>query len=508
MRILIDTNIVVYREDYAVVSDNLQQLIVALKKKDAKILVHPESAVDLKRDKDESRRDVSISKLGTYLKLESPPNYKKDSTFLNIVGPSSKINDEIDNAILYSVYRNAVSFLVTEDKGIHRKAIALGIKDQILSIDEALDIFDEKEKIISYLPALKDDFLHSLDINDSFFDSLKNDYGETEFNKWFKQKCEEGRKCFVHHKPDGSIGALLVYKDEDEPLDSTPIFSKARRLKLCTFKVSYVGNKIGELFLKLATNFCIENEIDQMYLTYIKKEVDYDYLIELIKEYGFEDKGYMNKTGEIIFMKNLVSTSNEASLLSPIEISKKLYPTFYDGENVTKFVVPIQPVWHKKLFTDYKSEITQSRQPTLFEYCGDFIVEGNTIKKAYLSHSRITMISPGDLVLFYRSQDEQKITSIGVVKEIYSRLTDEEEIIRIVGKRTVYLIEDIRTMLHKPLTVIIFTWHCHLANPLDLDDLINEKVLRAAPQTIMSISHEQYLTVKNKGAINERFTIN
>jgi predicted nucleic acid-binding protein len=508
MRILIDTNIFIYRENHAVISANLQELIVALQKKDVKILVHPESAVDLKRDNDESRRDISISKLETYLKLESPPDYKKDSSFLNIVGASSKINDEIDNAILYSVYRNAVSFLVTEDKGIHRKAIALGIKDQILSIDEALDIFGEKEKTISYLPALKDGFLHSLDINDSFFDSLKNDYGEAEFNKWFRQKCEEGRKCFVHHKPDGSIGALLIYKDENEPLDSTPIFSKARRLKLCTFKVSYVGNKIGELFLKLATNFCIENGIDQMYLTYIKKEVDYDYLIELIKEYGFEDVGYMNKTGERLFMNNLVSTSNEASLLSPIEISRKLYPTFYDGKNVNKFIVPIQPVWHKKLFPEYKSKVTRFRQPTLSEYCGDFIVEGNTIKKAYLSYSKITMISPGDLVLFYRSKDEQKITSIGVVKEIHSRLTNEEEIIRIVGKRTVYLLEDISLISQKPTTVILFTWHCHLANPLSLDDLINEKVLKAAPQSIMSISHKKYLKIKDQGAINERFTIN
>lgn len=149
MRILIDTNIFIYRENHDVVSDNLQKLILSLNKKDVKILVHPESIVDLKRDQDETRRSISLSKLKTYIILESPPNYKKDPTFLNIVGIPSKINDEIDNAIIYSVYRNAVSFLVTEDKGLHKKAIALGIKDQILSINEALEIYGENEKNIT-----------------------------------------------------------------------------------------------------------------------------------------------------------------------------------------------------------------------------------------------------------------------------------------------------------------------------------------------------------------------
>lgn len=508
MRILIDTNIFIYRENHAVISDNLQKLILSLNKKDVKILVHPESIADLKRDQDETRRNISLSKLKTYIILESPPDYKKDSTFLKIVGVPSKINDEIDNAIIYSVCRNAVSFLVTEDKGLHKKAIALGIKDRILSIDEALEIYGENEKNITYLPALKNDSMHSLDINDPFFDSLKTGYGDASFKKWFKEKSEDGRKCFVHHKPDGLIGALLVYKDENELLNSTPVIPKGRRLKLCTFKVAYVGNKIGELFLKLAVNFCIENDIDEMYLTYIKKGDNYDYLIELIDEYGFKNVGRLNETDEIIFLKRLVPEFSEESSLSPIDISKKFYPSFYDGDTINKFVVPIQPIWHDRLFTEYKSSSIQSRQPTLFEFSGEFVVEGNTIKKAYLSNSRISTISQGDLVLFYRSEDEKKITTIGVVEEVHSSLTDAEDIIRLVGKRTVYSFDDVNLMSQKPTIVILFTWHCHLKNPLSLDDLISEKVLKGAPRSIMGISHEKYLIIKNRGAINERFTIN
>ncbi|MCK5721329.1 MAG: hypothetical protein KAI84_02230, partial [Gammaproteobacteria bacterium] len=93
-------------------------------------------------------------------------------------------------------------------------------------------------------------------------------------------------------------------------------------------------------------------------------------------------------------------------------------------------------------------------------------------------------------------------------EEVHSSLTDAEEIIRLVGKRTVYSFDEVSSMSQKPTIVILFTWHCHLTNPLSSDDLISEKVLKRAPQSIMGISHEKYLIIKNRGVINERFTIN
>lgn len=57
---------------------------------------------------------------------------------MNIVKEPSNEHDYVDNIILYSVYKNEVSFLLTEDKGIHKKAFNLGIDDRVLSIDDAL----------------------------------------------------------------------------------------------------------------------------------------------------------------------------------------------------------------------------------------------------------------------------------------------------------------------------------------------------------------------------------
>jgi hypothetical protein len=186
--------------------------------------------------------------------------------------------------------------------------------------------------------------------------------------------------------------------------------------------------------------------------------------------------------------------------LQPIEISKIFYPAFYDGLRINKFIIPIRPEYHQRLFTDYKE-----RQTTISEHLGEFIIEGNTIKKAYLSHSRNTKISPGDILLFYRSNDKKEITSSGVVEKVFFALQNKDDIIKHVGKRTVYSVHEIEKMAEKPTVVILFTWHLHLANPLKLSDLKEMNIF--APQSILLISHEKYLLIKSKGGIDERFTV-
>jgi len=149
-----------------------------------------------------------------------------------------------------------------------------------------------------------------------------------------------------------------------------------------------------------------------------------DPLVKLISEYGFRKIGIKNN-GEDIFAKNLMVSGDCAKSLPPIEISKAFYPSFYDGNRVKKFIVPILPTYHNKLFTDYSK-----RQVTLAEYADEFVIEGNTIKKAYLSHSNIKRMQQGDLILFYRSEDLQAITSLGVVEGVYSSVEDMDRFSR------------------------------------------------------------------------------
>jgi predicted RNA-binding protein with PUA-like domain len=488
MRILIDTNIFIYREDPNILPENLQKLLRIINENGHVILVHPASIEDIENDKDVTRKKIMKSKLKSYVTLESPP--VPDEEFLITINAKNSKHDP-DNHILYSLFRNCVNILISEDKEIHRKALKINLEDRVFDIDSALTYFvNLHERKFSHV-LLKEDYMYNININDPIFTSLKEEY--VEFEEWFKKISTEGRKCWIYSENE-EIRAILIYKEENESLDIPPL-PKRKRFKISTLKVDLIGYKIGELLLKLAFKYCTEHEINEIYLTHFFKEEDY--LIDLITQFGFDSVG-KNQRGEIVYIKKLIPENNKD--INPIKMSKKYYPSFKDGEYICKFLIPIRPQYHSLLFQDY-----EKRQMKITEYM-QFNIQGNTIKKAYLSHSKVRKIHPGDLILFYRSSDQKCITSLGIVEEIHLRLTDVDEILHIIGKRSVYTYDEIVELSTIPVMIIIFRHHFHFRNPIKLNHLIEQNLLRSAPQSIMEISNDKYQKIKQVGGIPERFT--
>jgi len=498
MRILLDTNIIILREDNKILDKNLQLLFDKLNQSKVVILVHPKSLEELERDKNEERKKIALSKARTYTLLDSPPDPSENISFKNRLNWDGCSN-LVDINLLYAVDRNAIDFLLTEDKEIHKFARILHLDDRVFLIEEALEFFTKIECHVDIKPppALKEAPVHNLDINDPLFDILKSEYKG--FERWFEKIAREGRKCLVHYRNDKSLGALLIYKTENEPLSTIPPLNTKERLKLCTFIVTHVGYRIGELFLKLSIDYAIQKNIFEIYLTHFTKPNDY--LVQLILEFGFY-KVAEKTNGEDVYLKCLVPRS-ELDLINPIEISKKFYPSFYDGKRVRKFIIPIVPEYHERLFTDYPG-----RQSKIMEHFGEFIIEGNTIKKAYLTHSNISKIRKGDLLIFYRSQDDCSITSIGVVESFIQNQTKTEDVIKLVSKRTVYTKDEIDDFVKKPTSILLFLHHVHLRKPINLFQLKQIGALNAAPQSIVEISNQSYKKIKIKGEIDERFTFN
>jgi len=484
MKVLLDTNILIYSEDFAELPSSLQELLKIFKKNGVSIFVHPASMSDIENDKDEKRKKVILSKFNSYPRIESPPT--PDADFLRVIGSPKSGNERIDTEILYALYRNCVDFLITEDREIIKLASKVGLKDRIFTIESALEYFEGlyERKYPKHLQ-IKREHIYNLDIKDPFFDSLKKEYAE--FADWFKKIARDDRPCYVY-KENGGIKALLILKVEKGAIETEGgVISDKDRLKICTFKVDKFGLKIGELLLKISFEFCLKNNIDEAYLT------------ELIEEFGFRNMG-KNKRGEYVYLKKFIYDN---ARLTPLQISKMYYPSYKDSEEVKKFIVPIVPKFHDRLFPDYPSK----KQSKLFDYTemGEFNIAGNTIKKAYLSHSPIRKIREGDIVMFYRSVDQQ-LTALGVVEKA-TAMDKIDNILKVIGKRSVYSMDDIRSMAKKPVLCILFTQHFYFKSPIGYKNLKEDGIISSAPQSIIEISQEDYSKIKKLGGLDERFIV-
>jgi len=107
-----------------------------------------------------------------------------------------------------------------------------------------------------------------IDLQASFFDSLKRDYRE--FCEWFRRKAEE--EAYVIYNEQQDLDAFLYLKTEPEDeldLSITPRLTKEIRLKIGTLKVAEggQGNKYGEGLIKIALDIARKNNVSYIYVT-------------------------------------------------------------------------------------------------------------------------------------------------------------------------------------------------------------------------------------------------
>jgi len=452
LRILIDTNVIIPLEDSTrILEDSLSKLARLASENGHQLLAHPSSYDDLARDPNTSRRSISLSRLRKYSTLQDPP--KPSSTELSELGLLERDdNDRVDNEILYALYRDAANILVTEDRELHKKALHIGIADRVHYIQQATSFLEHLHARIGVvLPSIEEVPLHQIDLRSSFFDSLRSDYKG--FDSWYQEKAREGRIAWVYRDSEGNPGAIAIFKEERDPIvtnDCRALPGKA--LKLCTFKVAEQvrGRKLGELLLKAAFRYATNNCIEHVYIT--MRPGKQDFLEDLCTDFGFTLLGEYKD--DQVFVKEHPLQPPDATL-PPLEYHRLFYPHIRSDRAVGKYVVPIRPEFHKVLFPDAQS------QPSLFAPSS----AGHAIKQAYLCHARISGIRPGDILLFYRSQDVQGITSIGVVESVHE-YQNHDNILQLVSKRTVYSYDEIVTMAEKKTKVILFRLATHLQKVL------------------------------------------
>lgn len=481
MNILIDTNIFIPLESQSVLdiepeTHKINEFYKKAKSIDYHIFLLDLQKKDIQNDKNKERKEMRLLAFEKYELLENvKPTQIILTNFPNVPNDS---HDYIDVALLNALCTDAVSMLVTDDEGIHKKAKKIGKSDSVYYLSDALYFINNqlpaKLQIIHEHPIVKSEKCFNIDEKDSFFDSLRNSYKN--FDKWFIEKCKgEHRDCFELTE-NGRLVGICIYKFEPACYGMT-----GRILKICTFKLEKSGNKLGELLLRKLFDSCYDSNVDWIYVTAFED----NYICQFFENFGFEPyKERKEDTNELILRKKMIPEKTEK--LSSIDYDIKYGPRYFD---VTEhaFIVPIQKEFHDLLFPETLPQ--GSLFPEEIEYKNSY---SNAIRKAYICKSNTTKLHEGSILFFDRTHSVGTIKVCGVVESI-KRTSNPNELIILAGKRTVYKKEEIEKMCEggqRQNLLILFRQTLNLHKEIKINELIAHNLINGIPQTITEISEE------------------
>lgn len=496
MKVLLDTNIVVHREANTVINLDIGQLFNWLDRLKFDKYIHPLTIEELNRyNNQDSLKSMNI-------KIESYNHLKYQAQLGEKIKQVSKQidilpNDTNDTQILNEVYENRVDFLISEDKKIHTKAKLLGISDRVFRIQTFLEkaTAENPELVKHKVLAVKKVDFGEVDINDSFFDSFREDYQE--FNKWFNSKAEQ--PCYVCYS-DQQLTAFLFIKIEkagDEGYsDINPVFVPKNRLKIGTLKVTNNGYKIGERFLKTIFDNAILFKVDEIYVTIFDKRPEQEQLMEMLEEWGFYRHGTKvtpNGT-ELVYVR-------EFSKILPVNIEnpKMTFPFF--SRHTEKYLIRIEPQYHTELFPDSINTREDKAKYTENE------PHRNRISKVYISHSPDRNLKPGDIVIIYRIGEtipkkySSTVTTICIVESIKNKFNDFDDFFNSCNRKTMISKEDLENKWwnkypnYRPFVINFLFAHSLPTPKPTLNDLIELKIFAdpmSLPKGFAKLTNEQF----------------
>lgn len=139
-------------------------------------MIHPSTVEEIRRYKNREREEALNIKLEAYevLRGASEPPVEFSS---QLPEPKDE-NDRIDNSLLYELYMGYVDLLITEDKRLRGRANLLGLQEKVYSIEIFIGLQSKLHpNLVEYkMLAVEQCTFRELNLDDPFFDSLKQDY--------------------------------------------------------------------------------------------------------------------------------------------------------------------------------------------------------------------------------------------------------------------------------------------------------------------------------------------
>lgn len=501
-RALLDTNIVIHREAATVVQPSIGRLFAWLDRLGYEKWIHPATLAEIQQHADDRVRRTFATKLESYRVIQAPAPL---AAALETLSRERDVtpNDRNDSAILNELYGGRVDVLITEDRGIFRKAESLSIAPDVYTIDAFLEkATAENPDLLDYavLAARRVRFAE-VNLQDPFFHSFRADYPG--FDRWFGRKADE--TSYICHG-DSSLVAFLYLKVEDEREaygDITPVFAPKRRLKIGTFKVELNGFKLGERFLKIVFDNAIKQGVDEIYVTIYVRSAEQERLAKLLEDFGFRLHGEKrNPQGnEHVYVRDMSPSFDAAD-------PKLSFP--YVSRTSRAFLVPIWPAYHTDLLPD---SILKTEKAS--EYV-DNAPHRNAIRKVYVSRSLNRDLHPGDTLVFYRTGGyyEGVVTTLGVVEGVHLKVQTEEDFLRLCRRRSVFSDDQLREQWRyrpkwRPFIVDFLFCYSFRKRP-NLKELIDHAVIKdvgSVPRGFEPITQEQFDTVIQLSKTDARFVV-
>ena len=503
MKVLIDTNIVIHRESSPVPHEDIGVLFKWLDDLRYIKCIHQITVNEINKLNTTQTLEAINVKLHSYNVLQIKAPLHTDVKRISDSFDRTE-NDLNDTMLLNELYNERVDILITEDRKIIEKAKHLGSGDRVFTIDSFLEkVTAENPGLADYtVLSVKRELFGNINDKDEFFYSYREDYPE--FNKWFNSKSED--TAYIC-RSDKGIQAFLYLKIEDlrEPYpEISPQFTRKRRLKIGSFKVTMNGYKLGERFVKIIFDNAVRYRVDEVYITIFDRTIEQRRLQNLLADFGFRIHGTKRNTygEELVYVRNMQKSVN-------FDNPKLTYP--YISQKSRSFIIPIKPQYHTNLFPD---SILKTESPEDFVENEPF---RNAISKVYISRSHYRDLQSGDNILFYRTGGLYKsvITTLGIIDNVVVDISDSNHFLRLCRKRSVFSDEELlqdwnRWPNYRPF-VVNFLYVYSFPKRINLKRLIEIGVVKdvsSAPRGFELISTDMFEKILKNTEIDESIVVN
>lgn len=490
MKALLDTNILIHREAATVVRQDIGTLFLWLDKLKYEKYVHPVSLSEIGKHQDKRVRDSFLTKLQAYHVLKTTAAIAPEVQRCGVNDQTE--NDRNDTLLVNELFAGRVDLIVSEDRGLHAKAVALGIADRTFTIESFLEkVIAENPDLVDYrVLAVRRVHFGQVDVRSNFFDSFREDYAGATFDKWFNRKADETAYVCYEGKALVAFLYLKVEGAEEHYSDIEPAFRPKRRLKIGTFKIELNGYKLGERFLKIVFDNALRQKADEIYVTIFPRTPGQQRLIKLLEDFGFREHGRkLNPYGtEWVYVRDMTPRFDRQD-------PKLSFP--YVSKSSRAFIVPIYPEYHTTLLPD---SILRTESPA------DFVEQEphrNAIRKVYVSRSIFRDLRRGDTIVFYRTGGYYRgvVTTLGVVEDVHLNIRDAAHFVNLCRKRSVFsdaeLLKHWNYSQNRPF-IVGFLYAYSFPKRPTFKELIDNHVIRdinSAPRGFEEITPQQFATI-------------